>query len=231
MIVQNEGGSGHTPPQSPFSTLRPKIHPSASAASHALSLSGGGSFFFVVVEVITSIWILDQVPNLRRGCDKLDEFRSVEMDPPLINESSFSATNSSAHSLAEIWPLGTDPDSRGLGLRIGNLGQTPLAFRESSANLDGSAEESTLTEQSVGGGGNSTKRKEVSSEDESSKMVSRGNANDLVSPSLLLVRFDFLCSVLCLVVGKMRKVKERRAEKNDKIFSPMFYILVFCLDR
>ncbi|KAF5459810.1 hypothetical protein F2P56_019726 [Juglans regia] len=101
------------------------------------------------------------------------------MDPPLINESSFSAVNPSAYSLAEIRPLGTDPGGGGLGLRIGNMGQTPLAFRESSANRDSSAEESTVTEQSGGGCGNRKKRKEVSSEGESSKTVSCGSANNL----------------------------------------------------
>ncbi|KAF5476904.1 hypothetical protein F2P56_003594 [Juglans regia] len=87
------------------------------------------------------------------------------MDPPLINESSFSAANLSAYSLAEIWPFGAEPGG-GLGLRMGNLGQTPVGFGDSSANRDGSAEEST--------------RKEVSSEDESSKMVSTSSANDLI---------------------------------------------------
>ncbi|KAG6633043.1 transcription factor bHLH79-like [Carya illinoinensis] len=101
------------------------------------------------------------------------------MDPPLVNESSFPAANPSAYSLAEIWPLVTDPGGGGLGLRIGNFGQAPLAFRESSANRDGSAEESTVTEQSGGGGGNRKKRKEVSSEGESSKMVSCGSDNNL----------------------------------------------------
>ncbi|KAF5476903.1 hypothetical protein F2P56_003593 [Juglans regia] len=99
------------------------------------------------------------------------------MDPPLINESSFSAANLSAYSLAEIWPFGAEPGG-GLGLRMGNLGQTPVGFGDSSANRDGSAEESTVTEQS--GGGDGKKRKEVSSEDESSKMVSTSSANDLI---------------------------------------------------
>lgn len=132
------------------------------------------------------------------------------MDPPLINESSFSAANPSAYSLAEIWPFGAEPGG-GLGLRMVNLGQTPGGFGESSANRDGSAEESTLTEQS--GGGDGKKRKEVSSEDESSKMVSRGNANDLVSPSLLLVRFDFLC--LSSLFG-CRENEESEGKKSRK---------------
>ncbi|MBA0616865.1 hypothetical protein Godav_026353 [Gossypium davidsonii] len=104
------------------------------------------------------------------------------MDPPLINESSFSAANPSAYSLAEIWPFpinpGSDPTAvtgGGLGLRIGNLG----GFGETSGLRDGSMEDSTVTEQSVGCGGG-RKRKELSSEDESSKIVSTTtSANEL----------------------------------------------------
>ncbi|XWS60647.1 hypothetical protein CRYUN_Cryun07bG0053600 [Craigia yunnanensis] len=99
---------------------------------------------------------------------------SFKIDPPLINESSFSAANPSAYSLAEIWPFpinpGSDPNvvtGGGLGLRMGNLG----GFGETSGHRDGSVEESTVTEQSVGCGGG-RKRKELSSEDESSKIVS-----------------------------------------------------------
>ncbi|XP_024022875.1 transcription factor bHLH79 [Morus notabilis] len=89
------------------------------------------------------------------------------MDHPLFSESSFSAANPSAYSLAEIWS----------GPRMGNMGQNPGGFGESSANRDGSMEESTVTEQSGGGGGR--KRRDVSSEDESSKLVSTSSANDL----------------------------------------------------
>ncbi|XWS37414.1 hypothetical protein CRYUN_Cryun19dG0040900 [Craigia yunnanensis] len=104
------------------------------------------------------------------------------MDPPLINESSFSAANPSAYSLAEIWPFlinpGCDPSvatAGGLGLRMGNLG----GFWESSGHRDGSMEESTVTEQSVVCGGG-RKRKDLSSEDESSKIVSTTtSANEL----------------------------------------------------
>ncbi|XP_015882713.1 transcription factor bHLH79 isoform X2 [Ziziphus jujuba] len=105
------------------------------------------------------------------------------MDPPLINESSFSAANPSSYSLAEIWPFGGETGSGGgvLGLRMGNLGQSLGGFGESSANRDGSVEESTVTEQSGGGGGGGRKRRDVSSEDESSKMVSTSSANDLNS--------------------------------------------------
>ncbi|XP_022727542.1 transcription factor bHLH79-like [Durio zibethinus] len=102
------------------------------------------------------------------------------MDPPLINESSFSAANPSAYGLAEIWrcpfPINPGSDTNvvtggGLGLRMSNLG----GYGETSGHRDGSVEESTLTEQSVGcggGGGGGRKRKDLSSEDESSKIVS-----------------------------------------------------------
>ncbi|KAE8699898.1 Transcription factor bHLH79 [Hibiscus syriacus] len=104
------------------------------------------------------------------------------MDPPLINETSFSAANPSAYSLSEIWPFPINPGSdptvaagRGLGARMGNLG----GFGETSGLRDGSMEESTVTEQSVGCGGG-RKRKELNSEDESSKIVSTTtSANEL----------------------------------------------------
>lgn len=60
----------------------------------------------------------------------------------------------------------------------GFLGQTFCGFRESSRNCDRSAEESKVMEQS--GDGDGKKRKEVSLEDESTKMVSTSSANDLV---------------------------------------------------
>lgn len=99
------------------------------------------------------------------------------MDPPLVNESSFSAANPSAYSLAAIWPFVGEQAGSALGLRMGSLGHNLGGFLETSTNRDGSMEESTVTEQSVGGG---RKRKDVSSEDESSKMVSTSSANQLV---------------------------------------------------
>lgn len=96
------------------------------------------------------------------------------MDPPIVNESSFSAANPSSYSLDEIWPFNGEPGNGGLGLRMGNLS----GFLDGQMNRDGSAEVSTVTEQS-GGGGIGRKRKDVSSEDESSKMVSTSSANDL----------------------------------------------------
>lgn len=100
------------------------------------------------------------------------------MDPPLVNESSFSAANPSSYSLAEIWPFPINGSGGAeLGLRMGHL------FGESSGQRDGSVEESTVTEQSGGGG---RKRRDFSSEDESSKIVSTtSSANDLVGPIFL----------------------------------------------
>ena len=119
------------------------------------------------------------------------------MDPPLISESSFSAANPAAYSLAEIWPFSAaEPGTGALGLRMANLGPNHLSgFTESSANRDGSVEESTVTEQSGGGDGRK-KRKEVSSEDESSKLVSTSSANDLL---VRLSRFHSLAFVLLLL--------------------------------
>lgn len=98
------------------------------------------------------------------------------MDPPLINESSFSAANPSSYSLSEIWPYPINGGAE-VGLRMGNMGH---GFGESSGHRDGSLEESTVTEQSAGGGCGRKKRN-LSSEDESSKIVSTtSSANDLV---------------------------------------------------
>ena len=71
---------------------------------------------------------------------------------------------------------------------MANLAQNLGGFRESSTNRDGSMEESTVTEQSGGG----RKRKDVSSEDESSRMVSTSSANQLVS---FLPHFSLLLSI------------------------------------
>ncbi|XP_010546047.1 PREDICTED: transcription factor bHLH79 isoform X1 [Tarenaya hassleriana] len=94
------------------------------------------------------------------------------MDPPLVNESSFSAANPSSYTLSEIWPFPAN-DSLRSGLRL-SVNSDGLA--EFSGNKGISAEESTVTEHSGGCGGR--KRKDLSCEDESSKMVSsssRGN--------------------------------------------------------
>ncbi|XP_050223771.1 LOW QUALITY PROTEIN: transcription factor bHLH79 [Mercurialis annua] len=97
------------------------------------------------------------------------------MDPPLINETSFSAANPSSYTLTEIWPFpilngdgSSGPSGGGLGLRMGNLSG-------GFGDRDGSMEESTVTEQSVGGG---RKRRDFSSEDESSKIVSTSSSGN-----------------------------------------------------
>ncbi|EEF52089.1 transcription factor bHLH79 [Ricinus communis] len=97
------------------------------------------------------------------------------MDPPLISETSFSAANPSSYTLTEIWPFSAlnGDASAGLGLRVGNLS---AGFGE----RDGSVEESTVTEQSVGGG---RKRRDFSSEDESSKMVSTSSSGNELQDS------------------------------------------------
>ncbi|KAA8540900.1 hypothetical protein F0562_024962 [Nyssa sinensis] len=103
------------------------------------------------------------------------------MDPPIINEASFSAANPSSYSLAEIWPFsingngGIGGPSGGLGLRISNLS----GFAEATSNRDVSVEESTVTEQSGSRGGGGRKRSDTNSEDESSKLVSTSSGNDL----------------------------------------------------
>ncbi|KAK7281848.1 hypothetical protein RIF29_10161 [Crotalaria pallida] len=106
------------------------------------------------------------------------------MDPPLVNDSTFSSANPSSYTLSEIWPFSaTDPNTTtgGLGLRIGNLGHN-LNLTSFAADTchsmprDGSAEESTVTDQS---GGGARKRKDSPSEDESSKIVSSSSAHDL----------------------------------------------------
>ncbi|KAL2935951.1 Transcription factor bHLH79 [Bienertia sinuspersici] len=110
------------------------------------------------------------------------------MDPPLINEGSFTTANP---SMAEIWPFtsGGDADSGGmLGLRMGSSGGGFV-----NALIDGllnngvinrdSIEESTVTDQSGslgGGGGGSRKKRDNVSEDDSSKLVSTtSSANEL----------------------------------------------------
>lgn len=94
------------------------------------------------------------------------------MDPPLINETSFSAANPSSYTLAEIWPFPPPPPPpTRSGLRMDNL-----------ADPDGSLEESTLTDQSSGNGTRIRKTRDFSSEkDDSTKIVSTTtSANDLV---------------------------------------------------
>ncbi|XP_019243650.1 PREDICTED: transcription factor bHLH79-like isoform X2 [Nicotiana attenuata] len=106
------------------------------------------------------------------------------MDPPIINEASFSAANPSSYSLAEIWPFSTAANGGGNGdLGGGGLGLRMSSFTgllEAAAN---SVNESTVTEQSgrSGGGGSTAavRKRDMNSEDDSSKLVSTSDANDL----------------------------------------------------
>ncbi|KAI3673455.1 hypothetical protein L6452_39574 [Arctium lappa] len=97
------------------------------------------------------------------------------MDPPIINETSFSAANPSSYSLTGIWSFSSVNGGRneGLGLKIGSL---ISRLGEPNNNRD---EESTVTEHSGGGGGGGRKRRDANSEDESSKLVSTSSGNDL----------------------------------------------------
>ncbi|XP_004299622.1 PREDICTED: transcription factor bHLH79 isoform X1 [Fragaria vesca subsp. vesca] len=126
------------------------------------------------------------------------------MDPPLIHDASFSAVNPAAYSLAEIWPFGGEPG--GLGLRMGSLGG---GLGESSGNRDGSLEESTVTEQSGGGG---RKRKDVSSEDESSKIVSTSSADGLKDSSGKRMKLEGARNEN----GKSKAEVETSSEAGDK---------------
>ncbi|KAM1292024.1 hypothetical protein ACFX13_019376 [Malus domestica] len=83
------------------------------------------------------------------------------MDPPLINESSSSVANQASYSLAEIWPFSGEPGGSGggLGLRVGNLGQSLGELRDSFVNRDGSLEESTVTEQGGDNGDEEVQRR------------------------------------------------------------------------
>ncbi|KAK6148487.1 hypothetical protein DH2020_019399 [Rehmannia glutinosa] len=94
------------------------------------------------------------------------------MDPPLVNEVSFTAaSNPSSYSLAGL--LSFPARAGGLGLRMGSLG-----------GGDGSVEESTVTEQ-TGGNGGAKRRRDVgnSFDDGSSKIVSAFNANQDLNDS------------------------------------------------
>ncbi|XP_074284669.1 transcription factor bHLH79-like [Silene latifolia] len=110
------------------------------------------------------------------------------MDPPLINEGSFSTTNP---SMAEIWPLNSG-DSGLLGLRMGSgsfgnslidnlLNNNGGVANFGNINRDVSLEESSVTDQSGSlGGVNRRKRRELVYEDETSKVVSTtSSANEL----------------------------------------------------
>ncbi|MED6110059.1 hypothetical protein PIB30_039405 [Stylosanthes scabra] len=117
------------------------------------------------------------------------------MDPPLINDSTFSAANPSSYTLSEIWPF----SSSGLGLRMPNFGGQDgnfSPFQDSSSQnhnhnhssllRDASADESTFTDLSTAAVATRNHRKRkgssvaaAASEDDSSRMVSTSSANDL----------------------------------------------------
>jgi len=141
------------------------------------------------------------------------------MDPPLINNGSFSTANP---SLLEFWPFisggsnGGDADGGLLGLRVGSDGFVN-GLIDGIVNgsggavgrmmiRDGSIEESSVTGQSgsLGGVGNGNarggagrKRRENVSEDESSKLVSTtSSGNELVcfsTSKFCVLSIMFLC--------------------------------------
>ncbi|CAI0549551.1 unnamed protein product [Linum tenue] len=94
------------------------------------------------------------------------------MDPPLINESSFSAANPSSYSLAEIWPF------QGINVEAGDAAAIGFGIGQ----RDGSAEESTVTDHS-GAAGNARKRRDFSFEDESSRIVSTTSSGNELDDS------------------------------------------------
>ena len=135
------------------------------------------------------------------------------MDPPLINEGSFTTANP---SLSEIWPFSNGGNSENggmLGLRMGSGSGFVNGLIDGllsnglvgTMNRDGSIEESTVTEQSGSLGGGGRKRRENVSEDESSKLVSTtSSGNEMVIflflNNFVLENLIFLAQiVLCLI--------------------------------
>lgn len=118
------------------------------------------------------------------------------MDPPLVNDSSFSAANPSSYTLSEIWPFPVNDAVRS-GLRLAvNSGRvfTRSELVEHSGNKDVSAaEESTVTDLTAGWGRRKTR--DLNSEDESSKMVSSSSSGNE------LVRFSALIETKTLIFG------------------------------
>ncbi|GAA0154632.1 hypothetical protein LIER_12558 [Lithospermum erythrorhizon] len=111
------------------------------------------------------------------------------MDPPLINEASFSVANPAAYSLAGIWPFpvsgGGCGGGREFGLRNGQNGGFGHYPNGCLVGVQGSVEESSVTEQSGskggGGGGGGRKRKDGGFENENDgyKVVCTNSDNDL----------------------------------------------------
>ncbi|KAG9129499.1 hypothetical protein Leryth_013066 [Lithospermum erythrorhizon] len=108
------------------------------------------------------------------------------MDPPLINEASFSVANPAAYSLAGIWPFpvsgGGCGGGREFGLRNGQNGGFGHYPNGCLVGVQGSVEESSVTEQSGSkGGGGGRKRKDGGFENENDgyKVVCTNSDNDL----------------------------------------------------
>ncbi|KAG7538921.1 Myc-type basic helix-loop-helix (bHLH) domain [Arabidopsis suecica] len=103
------------------------------------------------------------------------------MDPPLVNDSSFSAANPSSYTLSEIWPFPVNDAVRS-GLRLAVNSGRVFTRSEHSGNKDVSAaEESTVTDLTAGWGGRKTR--DLNSEDDSSKMVSSSSSGNELKES------------------------------------------------
>ncbi|CAF2036984.1 unnamed protein product [Brassica napus] len=103
------------------------------------------------------------------------------MDPPLVNDSSFSPANPSSYTLSEIWPFPVNDAVRS-GLRLA-VNSTPSDKDVSTAAAAAAAaEESTVTDLTAGWGGRKA-RALNSEEDESSKMVSLSSSGNEVKDS------------------------------------------------
>nr|AKN09619.1 basic helix-loop-helix transcription factor [Salvia miltiorrhiza] len=132
------------------------------------------------------------------------------MDPPLVNEASFTAAaNPNSYSLAGLLSFS---GSGGLGLRMGNLGR--------SGGGDASLEESTVTEQSgSGNGGGPKRRRDVGSsfDDDSSKIVSTSSANqDVVYTQKLFDSGDQLKTETETHSGSSKPVEEKSKPEPPK---------------
>ncbi|KAG2278317.1 hypothetical protein Bca52824_060872 [Brassica carinata] len=103
------------------------------------------------------------------------------MDPPLVNDSSFSPANPSSYTLSEIWPFPVNDAVRS-GLRLA-VNSTPSDKDVSTAAAAAAAaEESTVTDLTAGWGGRKA-RALNSEENESSKMVSLSSSGNEVKDS------------------------------------------------
>uniref|UniRef100_A0A7N0ZYM9 BHLH domain-containing protein n=1 Tax=Kalanchoe fedtschenkoi TaxID=63787 RepID=A0A7N0ZYM9_KALFE len=98
------------------------------------------------------------------------------MELPLVNESSFTPANPASYSLEDFWPLGAGigDHTRVLGLRLANSER-----RIGLGNRDGSAEESTVTDQLISRNGGGGRKRRLA--DESSKVADASGAEQLTS--------------------------------------------------